>query len=162
MFMENFERIIQDIPESEKVLVGADLNGYVGKRSDGYQRVHGGKGYSQKDTEGERILECAESLDMTAVNTFCQKRDEHLITYKSGQHAAQIDDMMIRRVDLRSVRHCKVIPGEAQHRLLCVVLKIRQERKQKPKTQKRIKIWKLKGDKIIEFQERSKESGGQG
>ncbi|XP_047495893.1 uncharacterized protein LOC125043700 [Penaeus chinensis] len=36
-------------------------------------------------------------------------------------------------------------------------LKIRQEKKRKPKTQKRIKIWKLKGDKIIEFQEKVRE-----
>ncbi|XP_047488085.1 craniofacial development protein 2-like [Penaeus chinensis] len=155
MFMENFERIIKDIPGSEKVLVGADFTGHVGKRSDGYQRVRGGKGHGQRNTEGERILECAESLDMAVVNTFYQKRDEHLITFKSGQHATQIDYVMIRSADLKSVRNCKVIPEEAvvtQHRLLCVVLKIKQEKKRKPKTQKRIKIWKLKGDKIIEFQ----------
>ncbi|XP_063590186.1 uncharacterized protein LOC134767066 [Penaeus indicus] len=48
MFMENFERIIQDISESEKVLVGADLNGHVGQRSDGYQRVHGGREENQR------------------------------------------------------------------------------------------------------------------
>ncbi|XP_047501811.1 uncharacterized protein LOC125047577 [Penaeus chinensis] len=113
MSMENFERIIHDIPGSEKVLVGADFTGHVGKRSDGYQRVHVGKGYAQRNTEGERVLECAESLDMAFVNTFYQKKDEHLITYKSGQHATQIDYMMIRRADMKSVRNCKAIPGEA-------------------------------------------------
>ncbi|XP_047494090.1 uncharacterized protein LOC125042493 [Penaeus chinensis] len=58
---------------------------------------------------------------MAVVNTFYQKRDEHLITYKSGQHSTQIDYLMIRRADLKSVRNCKVIPGEAvaaQHKLL--------------------------------------------
>ncbi|XP_047487258.1 uncharacterized protein LOC125038065 [Penaeus chinensis] len=68
-----------------------------------------------------------------------------------------IDYVMIKRADLKRVRNCKVTPGEAvvaQHRLLCMVLKIRQEKKRKPKTQKRIKIWTLKGDNIIEFQEK--------
>ena len=122
--------------------------------------MHGGKGFSQRNTQGERILESAESLDMAVVNTYYQKKDEHLITYKSGQHTTQIDYIMIRREDLRETRDCKVIPGEAvvaQHRLLCLVLKIKQEKKRRPKTRKRIKIWNLRGDKIKEFQEKVRE-----
>lgn len=105
-------------------------------------------------------MECAESLDMAVVNTFYQKKDEHLITYKSGQHATQIDYVLTRRTDLKNVKNCNVIPGEAvvaQHRLLCAVLRTKQEKKRKVQTQKRIKIWNLKGPKIREFQGKVRE-----
>ncbi|XP_063595366.1 uncharacterized protein LOC134772326 [Penaeus indicus] len=133
---------------------GGDLNGHVSKRSDGYQRVHGGKGYVQRNTEGERILECAESLNMAVVNTFYQKRDEHLITYKSGQHATQIDYVMIRRADLKSVRNCKIIPGEAvvaQHRLLYFQEKVRE--KQVPKTETVQEDWQSTKSALLETAE---------
>ena len=53
-----------------------------------------------------------------------RKKEEHLITYKSGGNSSQIDFIITRRVDLKEMRDCKVIPGEevvSQHRLLCGV-----------------------------------------
>ncbi|XP_048488766.1 uncharacterized protein LOC125491268 [Plutella xylostella] len=69
----------------------------------------------------------ATAFDLALVNTYFQKKDEHLITYKSGQHATQIDYMLTRRTDIKKVKDCKVIPGEpltSQHRLLVVELDI--------------------------------------
>ena len=62
-----------------------------------------------------------ESLDLALVNTFFNKKEEHLITYKSGWNSSQIDFIMTRRADLKEMRDCKVIPGEevvSQHWLL--------------------------------------------
>ena len=159
-FMEGFEDLILNVAQNEKVLVGADLNGHVGQAADGYQQVHGGKGYGQRNREGERILECAESLNMALVNTFYEKSKEHLITYKSGGHATQIDYVMVKRADLKSVKNCKVIPGEeavAQHRLLCAVLNIRKEKPTRVDIKKKIKIWKLKGEKVAEYRGKVRE-----
>ena len=92
--------------------------------------MYGGKGYGQRNREGETILESMESLDMALVNTFFNTKDEHLITYKSGGNSSQIDFIMTRRADLKEMRDCKVIPGEevvSQHRLLCAVLGIKEE-----------------------------------
>lgn len=159
-FMEKFEELILSVAQNEKLLVGADLNGHVGRSADGFQQVHGGKGYGRRNKEGEKILECAESVDMAIVNTFYEKPDEHLITYKSGSHATQIDYVLVRRRDLKMIRNCKVIPGEAvvaQHRLVCAVLNIKREKGKKPDTRKRIKIWKLKGQKVKEYRDKVKE-----
>ena len=57
------------------------------------------------------------------MNTFYSKRRRHLgiLTYKSGVNATVIDYIMVRRENLRELKHCKVIPMEAvatQHRMM--------------------------------------------
>ena len=92
--------------------------------------MYGGKGFGQTNREGEKILESMESLDLALVNTLFDKKEEHLITYKSGGNSSQIYFVMTRRADLKEMRDCKVIPGEevvSQHRLLCAVLRIKEE-----------------------------------
>ena len=92
--------------------------------------MHGGKGYGQRNREGQNILESTESLDLALVNTFFNKKEEHLFTYKNGGNSPRIDFIMTRRADLKEMRDCKVIPGEevvSQHQLLCAVRRIKEE-----------------------------------
>ena len=42
--------------ETEKIAVGVDLNGHVAKNPGVFQRVHGGKGYGQRNREGGENL----------------------------------------------------------------------------------------------------------
>ena len=155
-FLEDLECMIMETP-NEKVIVGADLNGHVGKSSSLFTRVHGGKGYGYRNEDGERVLEWAESLDMAIANTFFEKKDEHLITYKSGNNATQIDYILVRRADLKQVKNCKVIPGEcvvAQHRLLCATIQMEKEPTVKRKTKSKLRIWKLKGEEACIYHEK--------
>ena len=100
-FLKDWEDVMSRVPGTEKIVVRADLNGHVGKNPGVFQRVHGGKGYGQRNREGEKILEIMESLDFALVNTFFNKNEEHLITYKSGGNSSQIDFIMTRRADLK-------------------------------------------------------------
>ena len=136
------------VPRTEKVVVGADLNGHVGENPGVFQRVRGGKGYGQRNREGENILESTESLDLALVNTFFNKKEEHLTTYNThGGNSSQIYFIMTRRADLKEMRDCKVIPGEAvvsQHRLLCAVLRTKEAKHRRRTREKKILIWTLK------------------
>ena len=150
-FLKDWEDVMSRVPRTEKIVVGADLNGHVGKHPGGFQRVHGGKGYGQRKREGENILESMESLDLAIVNTFFNKNEEHLITYKSGGNSSQIDFIMTQRADLKEMRDCKVIPGEevvSQHRLLWAVLRTKEAKHRRRTREKRIKIWTLNGEKV--------------
>ena len=111
-FLKDWEDVMSRVPRTEKIVVGADLNGHVGENPGVFQRVHGGKGYGQRNREGETILESMESLYLALVNTFFNKNEEHLITYKSGGNSSQIDFIMTRRADLKEMRDCKVIYQE--------------------------------------------------
>ena len=128
-FLSDREDLMSRLPRTEKMVVGADLNGHVGKNPGVFQKVHGGKGFGQRNREGQNILESTESLDLALVNTLFNKKEEHLITYKSGGNSSQIDFIMTRRADLKEMRDCKVIPGEevvSQHWLLCAVLRTKE------------------------------------
>ena len=74
---------------------------------------HYGMGYgrSEPDVEGERILQYAVAFDLLQGNTCFKKRDSHLITYKSGNAATQIDFILFPRAMCRLVTDLKVIPG---------------------------------------------------
>ncbi|XP_028042510.1 craniofacial development protein 2-like, partial [Bombyx mandarina] len=126
-FWQDFDSVMIRIPESEEICIGGDFNGHVGATNEGYERVHGGWGYGNRNDDGDQLLQAATTFNLAVANTWFQKRPEHLITYKSGKHATQIDYFLIKRSKLVCVKNCKVLPGEAlvtQHRLLLMDITI--------------------------------------
>ena len=155
-FWSEMDGIMQELEEHERVIVGADMNGHVGSRNDVIERVHGGHGIGEKNPEGENIIDFAMSFDMAIVNTFFKKKREHLVTYKSGGRCSQIDYFLYKRSRLLEVKNCKVIPGDhvaPQHRLLCMDLNLKRERKSKMKGIRKIRWYRLlkEGEKRREF-----------
>ena len=85
--------------------------------------MHGGMRYGrpEPDVEGERILQYSLAFDLLLGNTCLKKCDSHLIMYKLGNIATQIDFIFFRRTMRKLVTDVKVIPGEEialQHQLL--------------------------------------------
>ncbi|ESO00263.1 hypothetical protein HELRODRAFT_176121 [Helobdella robusta] len=95
------------------LLITGDLNGHVGEKTDGFDNVHGGFGYGERNEDGNRILEFAESHGFCLLNTYFRKRLEHLIIYKSGPSATQIDFSAVKQKHRRLFKNVKVIPGES-------------------------------------------------
>ena len=54
--------------------MAGDLNGHVGKTSGGFEGVHGGNGYGDRNRKGERKLEFGLAMDMLVANTVFKKR----------------------------------------------------------------------------------------
>ena len=136
------------IPASE-FLIPSDWNGHVGSTGSGYKEVHRGYGYGKPDpdSEGERILEYALAYDVFLGNTCFKKRDSHLITYRSGNTATQIDFMLFRKGLHKLVMDVNVIPGEEvalQHQLLVCDMMIDMPSQIKCKFIPRPKVWKLR------------------
>ena len=130
-FTKDLECMINNIPEGEKVIIGADLNAHLGEGGEGYRRIHGGEGYGKRNAEGQKALESLEGIDMAVVDNFFKKREKQKITYKSGQGQSQIDFIMTRREDLKMFSDCKVIAGEEvvhQHRLVCGVKECKEKK----------------------------------
>ena len=144
-FWSEMDGVMQEQEEHERVIVGADLNGHVGNENEVIGRVHGGHGIGERNAEGESIVDFAISFDMAIVNTFFTKQREHLIAYKSGGRSSQIDHFLYKRSRLLQVKNCRVIPGDhvaPQHRLVCMDLKLKRERKTKTKVVKKIRWYK--------------------
>ncbi|CAL5400242.1 unnamed protein product [Camellia sinensis] len=162
-FWEQMDEILQEIPVGENLVIGGDFNGHVGIDKVGYERVHSGYGFGDRNEAGERILDFALASDLVVANTMYKKRDEHLITFKSGLVKSQIDYFLVRKVDCLKCNDCKVIPGESlvsQHRILILDLCFRgQYQARKDGGRRRTRWWDLKGDKLEIFKNRMDKEG---
>ena len=90
-FWEDLDVVMQGIPAEEKILIGGDFNGHVGNSRSGFENVYGGYGFGVRNDARNSILDFAVSYDMILANTWFRKLDSHLITYRSGGNASQID-----------------------------------------------------------------------
>ena len=85
---------------------------------------------------------------MTCSSVTCFKIcDSHLITYKSGNIATQIDFVLLRKRLRKLVMDVKVIPGEEvalQHQLLVCEMMIDIPPQSKCKLTPHPKVWKLR------------------
>jgi len=46
---EDLDMVIQDVLQTEKLYIGGDFNGHIGAKPDGYDTVHGGFGYGERN-----------------------------------------------------------------------------------------------------------------
>ena len=58
------------------------------------------------------LLEFAVAFDLTICNSLFKKRDDHLVTFRSGSCKTQIDYCLIRASHRSLCRDCKVIPSK--------------------------------------------------
>ena len=120
-FYEDLVRIVASVPFEEMLIVGGDLNGHVGQVSAGFEGIHGGHGYGERNPDGIRILDFCVSNNLVITNTFFEKRENQTITYSSGGNKSQIDYILTRRSQFKNVQNTKVIGSEeciTQHKLL--------------------------------------------
>ena len=111
-FWEAVWKLIEGVKETERIMLGEDLNGHAGKESDGYEGVHSGQGYGVRNAEGERILEFCEAAGMIVCGTQFRKADSKLISYSSGGSNTTVDDLMTWKGDRRGLKDAKTFPGE--------------------------------------------------
>ncbi|XP_066958128.1 craniofacial development protein 2-like [Macrobrachium rosenbergii] len=125
---------IERVPRSELLVLSGDMNAHVGESSDGFEGIHGGRGFGRRNKEGYRLLELAEAMNLVVLNTQYEKKRSHLVTYKSGQNETQIDYVLVRKEDKKIIRDCKAIPNEsvvAQHKLVVADFRLKAIRKRK-------------------------------
>ena len=96
-FWWNMMELVASYGHGEEVVIGGDLNGHVGNMAEGYEEVHGGYGYGNKNEEGERILEFCEALEMKIGNTWFRQEENKLITFESGGIKSMIDYLLVRK-----------------------------------------------------------------
>ena len=89
-----------------------DLNCHVGATADGFDGVHGGKGYGARNAEGEMFLELASAMELCVVNTWFEKEETKKVSYESGGMRTVVDNvgLLVRRRKLGAVKDMKVIP----------------------------------------------------
>ena len=101
MFWNAVYDLVERLME-EMVVLGGDLNGHVGRESDGYEGVHGGFGHGLRNMEGETILEFGDAMDIIVCGMQFKEDDNKIVTCSSGGSNTTVDYLMIRK----QVRKC--------------------------------------------------------
>ena len=152
-FFSNLLSNVIQVPDSETLVVAGDLNGHVGRTSNGFDGLHGGHGFGTRNPDGTRILDMCAAADLVITNTFFCKSDSRLVTYRSGANQSQVDFILTRKSDLKLVQNANVIASEecvTQHKLLVCDLALRTTiHKPRPNPPKR-RLWKLNRPEILE------------
>ena len=150
-FYEQLETVTR---QAETVIIGGDLNGHVGMGGR-ESTSHGNTGLGERNEEGDRVVEFANTFDLVIANTWFTKTRSHLITFKSGNSESQIDYILTNRRSLKDIINCKTIPGEAvvsQHRLVVMDLRTRTQKKRQYQRVNEVKIkwWRLKDHAVAD------------
>ncbi|KAG5580516.1 hypothetical protein H5410_051143 [Solanum commersonii] len=119
---------------TEKIVIGGDFNGHIGATSNGFDDVHGGFGFGERNGGGSSLLEFAKAFELVIANSCFPKKENHLVTFRSSVAKTQIDYLLLRKGDRGLVKDCKVIPSEdctTQHKLLVMDLVIKRDRRKK-------------------------------
>ena len=152
-FYNSLQTVISELPDKEIVIPCGDWNGHIGREVAGYEGVHGGSGYGERNADGDRVLEFAVANDFVIWEYFlCQKRSSHLITYQSGN-----DFILLRKRNLKMAKDIKVIPSEEcvpQHKLLICELRLKTPKPHPKPFSPKLHYWKLKESTVQEEYER--------
>src|SRR6267154_2778704 len=147
-FWLELSKIVDEIGQEEFVVIGGDMNGHVRAKADGYEGVHGGKGYGERNTEGEMLKEFADAMKLVVLNTWFTKKEPKKVTYESEENKTVVDYMLVRKCDLAKVTDINVIGSEEcvqQHKLLVCKIGLHEcVKKRKKKFVGRHKVWRLK------------------
>ncbi|XP_009626827.1 uncharacterized protein [Nicotiana tomentosiformis] len=133
-FWEDLDEMVHSIPHTEKLFIGRDFNGHIGASARGYDDVHGGYGFVDRNEGGNSLLDFSRACDLVITNSSFPKREEHLVTFRNSIGKTQIDYILCRKCDKSLCTDCKVIPSEhptTLHRLLVLDLEIKRSRRKR-------------------------------
>ena len=121
-FWEDLDGLIESVSKEERIVLGADLNGHVGEGNIGDEEIMGRYGAGTRNREGSMVVKFAKRMDLEIVNTYFKNKDEHRVTYKSGEKSTQVDYVMCRRRNLKEMCDCKIIVNEFVAKQHCMVV----------------------------------------
>ncbi|XP_047253725.1 craniofacial development protein 2-like [Capsicum annuum] len=82
-FWEVLDKMVRNIPSTEKLFVGGDFNGHIGSLSKGYDNVHGGFDFGERNEGGTSLMDFSRDFRSWIANSRFLKKKDHLITFRS-------------------------------------------------------------------------------
>ncbi|XP_049410398.1 uncharacterized protein LOC125873518 [Solanum stenotomum] len=64
LFYEDLDEAVRGIPITEKIVIGGDFNGHIGATSNGFDDVHGGFGFGERNGGGSSLLDFAKAFEL--------------------------------------------------------------------------------------------------
>ena len=96
-FWLDLDEIVEKIPKNKRIVVGADLNGHVGKGNNGDEECMGRHGLGKKNNEGQAGVDLAKRMKLAITNAYFVKKPAQRVIYNSGGRSYRVDYIMVRR-----------------------------------------------------------------
>ncbi|XP_047252306.1 uncharacterized protein LOC124887162 [Capsicum annuum] len=84
-FLEVLNEVVKGVPSSEIIFIGGDFNRHIGSLPMGYDDVHGGFVFRDKNVEGAALLDFTRAFGLVVVNSSFPKKDEYLGLEEKGR-----------------------------------------------------------------------------
>ncbi|XP_059302002.1 uncharacterized protein LOC132053925 [Lycium ferocissimum] len=99
-FWEDLDEIMGGIPPTEKLFIGGDFNGHIGSISGGFDDVHGGCGFGDRNGGGFALLDFAKTFGVHGgSDSSFRKKEERLVIFRSSVAKTHIDFLLLRKDD---------------------------------------------------------------
>ncbi|XP_060217213.1 uncharacterized protein LOC132644627 [Lycium barbarum] len=89
-FWEDLDKMVEGIPLTEKLFIGRDFNGHIESISGGYDDVHGGCGFVDRNGGGVALLDFAKSFGLLVDNKDDEKKRTNRELYKIARKEAKL------------------------------------------------------------------------
>ncbi|XP_059294555.1 uncharacterized protein LOC132047543 [Lycium ferocissimum] len=119
-FWEDLDELVGGIPLTENLFVRGGFNGHIEPISGGYDDLHGGFGFRDRNGGGVSLLDFVRAFGLVIANSSFPTKEEHLV--------------LLRKDDKGLCKYCKVIPSDnfrSRHMLLVMDLEIKMKKKKR-------------------------------
>ncbi|XP_055997865.1 craniofacial development protein 2-like [Ostrea edulis] len=154
-FYDSLQKVVDDTPSHDVLLILGDLNAKVGKCNQGKETIMGQQGIGECNNNGERLCTFCQENDLVIGGTIFMHKDIHKTTWNSpdGHTKNQIDHIIINKRWRSSLLDVVAKQGAdvgSDHSLVLakIKLKLRKSRK-KDQRPPPINIQKLKDTKTL-------------
>ncbi|KAF7708187.1 hypothetical protein C0J45_3546 [Silurus meridionalis] len=83
-FWSELYEVVEGVPRSERLVIGADCNGHVGEGNRVNEVVMCRYGLKKRNSEVQIVVDFARRMELAVVNTYFKRKKEHRVMYKSG------------------------------------------------------------------------------
>ncbi|XP_047250045.1 craniofacial development protein 2-like [Capsicum annuum] len=80
-FWEALDEVVRSVPSLENIFIAGDFNRHIGVLLGGYDDVHGGFGFGDRNGKGAALLDFTRAFGLVVVNSSFSKKEDHLITF---------------------------------------------------------------------------------
>ena len=138
-FYQALDEAISRIPSTEGLYLLGDFNARVGADYNTWPSCLGHHGIGRMNENGQRLLELCCHRDLCVTNTYFKCKDHHKVSWRHprSRHWHQLDLIITRRVDLRSILHTRSFHSadcDTDHSLICSKVRLTPKRIHHSKT----------------------------
>ena len=88
-FRDTLERMMGMVELEVKLSLAGDFNAHAGVAEPGEEECVGKFGWETRNREGQKMVMLVVRNGMAIADSFFQKQESHMITYRSGQHRTE-------------------------------------------------------------------------